>query len=116
MSKSNIIKFPKAGPTDSGPPEPQSKAQVKQQPSKSQSNPKKGGGFLAAILRWVWIGVVLVWPLLKWVISIDVFFQGVRAVYYWGDPAVNAGWTFLAHFAVLTVLTYFVSVFKPKGV
>ncbi|ADP99954.1 MULTISPECIES: KleE stable inheritance protein [Pseudomonadota] len=116
MSKSNIIKFPKAGPTDSGPPDPQPKAQAKQQPSKPQSNPKKGGGFLAAILRWVWIGVVLVWPLLKWVISIDVFFQGVRAVYYWDDPTVHAGWTFLAHFAVLTVLTYFVSVFKPKGV
>ncbi|AFJ03874.1 KleE protein (plasmid) [Methylophaga frappieri] len=116
MSKSNIIKFPKAGPTDSGPPDPQPKAQASQQPRKPQSDPTKGGGVLAAILRWVWIAVVLVWPLLKWVISIDVFFQGIRAVYYWNDPAVHAGWTFLAHFAVLTLLTYFVSVYKPKGV
>jgi hypothetical protein len=55
-------------------------------------------------------------PLLKWVVSIEVFYQGVRAVYYWSDPAVHAGWTFFAHFAGLTALTYFVSVFKPKGV
>lgn len=68
------------------------------------------------LVRWVWIAVVLVWPLLKWVISVSAFFQGLRAIYYWNDPTVLAGWSFLAHFAVLTVLTYFVSVFKPKGI
>ncbi|EIJ6557039.1 KleE stable inheritance protein [Vibrio fluvialis] len=116
MSKSNIIKFPKAGPTNSGPPDPQPKVHTNQEPRKPQSNPTKGGGVLAAILRWVWVAVVLVWPLLKWIISIEVFFQGIRAVYYWNDPTIHAGWTFLAHFTVLTALTYFVSVFKPKGV
>ena len=31
-------------------------------------------------------------------------------------PGVYAGWTFLLHFAVLTALTYFVSIYKPKGI
>ncbi|WP_417519342.1 KleE stable inheritance protein [Marinobacter sp.] len=116
MSKSNIIRFPKAGPADSGPLASQPKAQTNQQTHKLKSDLTKGGRVLAAIQLWVWIVVVLVWPLLKWVISIDVFFQGIRTVYYWNDPAVHAGWTFLTHFAVLTLLTYFVSVYKPNGV
>ena len=54
--------------------------------------------------------------LLKWIVSIDVFFQFIRMVYHWNTPGVFAGWTFLAHFAVLVALTYFVSIYKPKGI
>jgi hypothetical protein len=43
------------------------------------------------------------------------FFQFVRMLYHWNTPGVYAGWSFLAYFAVLTAITYFVSIYKPKG-
>ena len=36
-------------------------------------------------------------------------------LYHWNTPGVYAGWSFLAYFAVLTAITYFVSIYKPKG-
>jgi len=33
----------------------------------------------------------------------------------WNTPDVYATWTFLLHLAVLVLLTYFVSLYKPKG-
>jgi hypothetical protein len=43
------------------------------------------------------------------------FFQFVRMLYHWNTPGVYAGWSFLAYFAALTAITYFVSIYKPKG-
>lgn len=92
------------------------KVQVIQQTKGSQSISKKKKGFFIGAVRWIWVAIILLWPILKWVISIDVFFQAIRMVYYWDDPTVNAGWTFLVHFTVLTLLTYVVSVYNPKNV
>lgn len=108
---SNIIKFPRseqAGPVAPVP------AAVPVEATKVSN--AKGKGFLAGVLRFVWVAVVLVWPVLKWLVSIEVFFQFVRMVYHWNTPGIYAGWTFLLHFAVLTALTYFVSIYKPKGI
>jgi hypothetical protein len=76
----------------------------------------KGKALLAGLVRLIWVVTVLVWPVLKWIVSIEVFFQFVRMIYHWDTPGVYAGWTFLVHFAVLTALTYFVSLYKPKGI
>ncbi|WP_017169813.1 KleE stable inheritance protein [Xanthomonas phaseoli] len=76
----------------------------------------KGSGILAGIVKAVWIVTVLVWPFLRWIVALDVTFQFVRMLWHWHTPGVHAGWTFLLHFAVLTALTYFVSLFKPKGI
>ncbi len=70
----------------------------------------------AALVKGIWVFTVLVWPLLKWIISIDCFFQLVRMMYYWNTPRMHAGWTFIVHFAVLTALTYFVSVYKIRRI
>jgi len=75
----------------------------------------KGKSLSAALVCFVWVVVVLVWPVLKWVLSVEVFFKLLRAFYYWDDPGSHAGWVFLMHFAALTAVTYFVSFFKPKG-
>lgn len=72
-------------------------------------------GVGAAVVKGLWVLTVLVWPILKWVVSIDCVFQFVRMMYHWNTPGVHAGFTFLVHFAVLTALTYFVSIYKPKG-
>jgi hypothetical protein len=69
----------------------------------------------AGLVKFVWVATVLVWPILKWVLSIATFFQFVRMLYHWNTPGVYAGWSFLAYFAVLTAITYFVSIYKPKG-
>lgn len=66
------------------------------------------------ILKASWVVAVLVWPVLKWVLSVATFFQFLRMLYHWNTPGVYAGWAFLGCFAVLTAATYFVSIYKPK--
>lgn len=61
------------------------------------------------------IVVALLWPLLKWVLAIDVTWQLARMLYFWQTPGVAAGWTFLGHFAVLVGLTCFMAVRRPQG-
>ena len=74
-----------------------------------------GMGLVAGLVKFVWVATVLVWPVLKWVLAIITFFQFVRMLYHWNTPGVYAGWSFLAYFAALTAITYFVSIYKPKG-
>ncbi len=100
---SNIVKFPKTTkPPAVEPVMPVAPKAVDQ-------------GLLAGMVKFLWVTTVLVWPILKWILSIEVFFQFARMLYYWNTPGVPAGWTFLLHFAVLTAITYFVSIYKPKG-
>lgn len=67
-------------------------------------------------VKLVWIITVLLWPLLKWVLSIYSFFLLLRMFYHWNTPGVHAGWEFFGSFSLLTLLTYFVSCYKPKGI
>ena len=105
---SKIIKFPGV-PVEPKAPAPPHKAPSKPAPRFTTAT------IVNALVRLIWVVTVLVWPVAKWIISIDVFFQFLRMFYHWDTPGVHAGWTFLAHFAVLTALTYFVSLYKPKG-
>ena len=73
-------------------------------------------GIGAKVINGLWVVTVLVWPLLKWVLSMDCLYQLGRMLYYWDTPWVHGGWTFLFHFTFFTVLTYFVSIYKPKGI
>jgi hypothetical protein len=101
----NIIKFPR-------------QAQAAEEAPKKAAAPVQkpaGAGIGAAVLKGVWVVTVLVWPILKWVVALDCVYQLVRMLYHWNTPGVYAGWTFMLHFSVLTALTYFVSVYKPKG-
>ena len=103
----NIIQFPRSdSPADD------------LAPLKLQARPidgAGGGGVLSNVVKVVWVATVLVWPVMKWVLSFDVLFQFFRMLYHWNTPDVYATWTFLLHLAVLVVLTYFVSLYKPKG-
>jgi hypothetical protein len=103
----NIIKFPQKNTQ----PENSNPAMVK--PAKNCDSKKKS--VIDRSLHFVWVVVVLIWPILKWLLSLDVFFQMLRMVYHWNTPGIYAGWTFLLHFSTLTALTYFVSFFRPKG-
>lgn len=103
----NIIKFPQKNtqPEDSDP--------VTVNSAENCDSRKKS--VLDGSLHFVWVVIVLIWPILKWILSLDVFFQMLRMIYHWNTPGVYAGWTFILHFSLLTTLTYFVSFFKPKG-
>lgn len=109
---SNIIKFPRN--EEFKPVSPVPVATVNQDKLDKASDTKRNA-FVSGILKFVWIAVVLVWPVLKWLVSIEVLFQFIHMLYHWNTSDVYAGWTFLLHFAMLTALTYFVSIYKPKG-
>ena len=100
----NVFKFPsgESAPKDQAPQE--------------RATPAPGKKAASGFIGFVWFVVALVWPVLRWVLAIDVAFQFLRMVWNWDTPGTHAGWTFVAHFIVLIVLTYFVSVFKPRGV
>lgn len=76
----------------------------------------QSAGIPANVIKAVWIMTVLVWPIVRWIIGIEVGLQFFRMLWYWHTPGVHAGWTFLLHFGVLTALTYFVGAYKPKGI
>lgn len=83
-------------------------------PTRESVKPTRVKIVLDKTLSFVWVTTVLVWPFVKWVLSIEIFFQMLRMIYHWNTPGVYAGWTFLLHFSVLVALTWFVGVFKPK--
>jgi hypothetical protein len=88
-------------------------------PLKLQARPidgAGGGGVLGKLVRVVWVATVLVWPVIKRVLSFDVLFQLFRMLYHWSTPGAYAPWTFFLHFSVLVVLTCFVSLYKPRGI
>jgi len=66
-------------------------------------------------VRVLWVVVVLLWPLLKWVMALDCIVQLLLAMYRWHTTPLLAVWTFAAHFGALCALTYFVAVYQPKG-
>ena len=105
----NIIQFPRS---DSGAHD--------LAPLKLQARPiddvAGGGGILSNLVKVVWVAIVLVWPVMKWVLSFDVLFQFLRMLYHWSTPGVYATWTFFLHFSVLVLLTCFVSLYKPRGI
>jgi hypothetical protein len=63
----------------------------------------------------IWVVIVCLWPLVRWLAGIDLSFQLIRTAYYWNSPNVSAGCTFLLHFVSFTALTYFVGVHRPAG-
>lgn len=100
-----IIPFPKAAPP------PVRAAEI----PKAITKQREGLGLLGGLALGIWMVTVLLWQILRWIIAIDVFWQFCRMVYYWDTPGVYAGWQFLAHFAVLSALHYYVGVYRPRG-
>lgn len=70
--------------------------------------------FCSGVVWVFWLVVSTVWPLLRWVVALDVVFQAIRASWYWNTPGMYAGWVFAAHFLAFVGLTYFVGAYKPR--
>ena len=67
-------------------------------------------------MRILWVLVVLLWPLLKWIMSIDCVIQLMLTIYRWHNTPIHAAFTFGIHFGALAAMTYFVACYKPKGI
>lgn len=85
-------------------------------PKKPSNSPEMAKKTFSGGVKVLWFVVALVWPVLRWVLALDVVFQGVLMLWRWDTPGSYAGFTFSLHFAALVALTFFVSVFKPAGV
>ena len=101
MKNTNIINFPKP--------------QAVRQKIKDQKNVVKNKNVVTKIVFWPWLGLVLVWPILKWIISTYVFFLGIKVFYYWSDPGFIHVLNFLFYFVVFVFLIYLVSAFEIKN-
>lgn len=78
----------------------------------------EGKGALRGVFSWVinalWLMLVLLWPVLKWPVSIVVFIFALRASFLWDDPTLNVGWDFFLAFSVLCFLSFLVSKYSQK--
>ena len=102
----NVIKFPKQLGTFN-----------KLDPALNAPRPIKAKpDYANGVIKLFWVIGVLAWPLIKWILSIDCVVQFMRMLYFWNSTGHNGGTIFLLHFALLTLLTYFVTIFKPKGI
>jgi len=72
---------------------------------------------------WLWthkalsifaIAVAMLWPILRWVISVDVFFKFVLMLWRWNTPGSHAGWTFALHLGIFVVLILLLTSYRPK--
>ncbi|EFI8498301.1 protein kleE [Escherichia coli] len=111
MKANNVYKFPAVKPTQET---PKQHIEPASQPECNRSHPIKR--VIRGCWKALWFTLVLIWPFVRWVVALSVVYQAIVMVWHWNDPENFAGWTFLLHFGVLVVLTYFVSVYKPQGV
>jgi len=71
---------------------------------------------LTRLINALWILTLILWPFLRWIMALDVAFQGFRMAFTWSDPGAHAGVTFIGHFLFFAAVTYFVTTHKPKKV
>ncbi len=102
----NVIKFPKQPGTFN------KLDLVLRPPQATKAKPDYANG----VIKLFWVIGVLAWALIKWVLSIDCVVQFLQMLYFWNSTGHNGGAIFLLHFALLTLLTYFVTLYKPKGI
>lgn len=63
----------------------------------------------------IWMMTVLCWPVLKWIIALDVTCRFLLMLFRWNIPESNAGWVFILHFLIFSALTFYVSCYKPSS-
>lgn len=54
------------------------------------------------------------WPILRWVLGIDVFFKFVLMLWRWDTPGSHAGWVFTLHLGVLVALMLLIASYKQE--
>lgn len=76
------------------------------QPSKPTKEGRRVGSVL---LHALWLLVAISWPLLRWILALDVTFQFLRMLIGFIRYGPYLDWTFLLHFIVYVFLICFVT-------
>ena len=63
-------------------------------------------------VRIVWMLTVMVWPVLRWLVVLDVTAQLFRMLMLFADKGIYVDWTFIAHFIGFTALLCFVKFYR----
>jgi hypothetical protein len=115
MKSAKLYQFPRHG---------QSASIAIVQPEEIKTQNQKGSIKTPLIAGWksimswiiglVWLLLGMFWPLLNWIITMDVFFQLLRAVYYSNTP-VHATLQAAIHGFVYILLSLFVYLYRPKA-
>ncbi len=76
-------------------------------------------GRLKKLMLWmlglVWLLLAVFWPLLNWIVAMDVVFQCVRALYYANTPGMHATLQAFMHGLSYLLLSCFVYLYRPKA-
>ncbi|MGJ0637210.1 KleE stable inheritance protein [Xenorhabdus bovienii] len=96
---SNIYKFPA------------SEKVIRNKSMNTFSAPQK---WVNTAIKAIWLLMAICWPILRWILAVDVAFQFSRMLWNWNTQGSYAGWTFLLHFVLFTALTFFMTNFKSK--
>lgn len=78
-------------------------------PSKPHTRPNILRRIMNGVISVLRVVLALLWTPINWILALDCFFQLMRAIYYWNDPAVHATWTFLIHFSIYVSLMLFIT-------
>ncbi|GGE90470.1 KleE stable inheritance protein [Massilia psychrophila] len=57
-----------------------------------------------AVLLYGYLGTVSVWPLLRYVVTLDRVFQFFLVLWLWDMPGTFASFTFMAYFVAWSVM------------
>lgn len=85
-------------------------------PRTAVHGPRSFGGtvLLQFLVRFVWLIIVLVWPILRWIAAFDVTLQALRMLLLFSKVGFFLDWIFITHFLGFTALLCFVSLYRPK--
>ena len=65
--------------------------------------------FFYCSLKLAILPIILIWPFLKWIFALDVFFQFLLIFINWNSPNTKSIIIFVLHFLLLTIFTIIVS-------
>lgn len=100
-----VIKFPAPKISRDVPESPQPKVVDKGDGSQQSS----------ALVKGIYVVLMLLWPLLRYVVILDCVFQFFRMLWFWNTPGTVAGFKFMLHFSFLVWCTWMVAFYQPKG-
>ena len=63
-------------------------------------------------LHLAWVLTIAVWPILRWVLALDVTAQLFRMLVIFADKGVHLDWTFISHSLAAVALFCFVACYR----
>jgi hypothetical protein len=83
--------------------------------NRNDKPPAKAPGvrMVSVMVSAIWTLTVMFWPILRWVLALDVTAHLFRVLIAFADKGAYFDWTLATHFLVFTALMYFVGCYRP---